>query len=137
MTNVNINNDFFDFINHESLFYNINLYHDDNMEVKWKKLSPGDYIMTPDIRNKIILRVHKTKNNKYFLDSFQNSTGTGILWRGFSMGKITHYEIEHIMENNCLFDIVFYFDNDEKLIIHHITQETIFLLQDFFYGFIA
>ena len=134
--NNNISDEYFEFINQECLFYSISLFVDGRVVLNWESLSPNDYDLNADVINKINLRIHKTKNGKFFLDSFQKTRECGMLfWKGFSIGKCVGYHIITNPHNASLFDIVVEFDNGEKLQFIQTTRDIVFNIQEFFSGF--
>lgn len=135
MENNNTIKEFFEFINQECLFYSINIYQDGTVQVKWENIKPDDYTIVPEIHNRINLRLQKTRHQKtfhHFLDCFQYFEGM-TYWRGFRMGHCTHYEM--MTSERDWFDVVFYFENNQQIIIHHINTNVFLILQDFFSGF--
>jgi hypothetical protein len=133
MENNNTMNEFFEFINHECIFYSINVNNEGKVQVKWKNMQPEDYNIVPEINNRINLRVHKSKQKAcFFLDFFQYFEGR-TYWRGFRMGHCTHYEM--LASERDWFDVVFYFENNQQITIHHINTKVFLILQDFFSGF--
>ena len=135
MDNNNTIHEFFEFINQECLFYSINVFKDDNIQVKWDDMKPDDYTIVPEITNRINLRIQKTRHQKtsyHFLDFFQYFEEK-THWKGFRMGYCTHYEM--MASEKDWFDVVFYFENNQKITIHHINTKVFLILQDFFSGF--
>ncbi len=127
--------EFFGFINQECLFYIIDVYKDGKVKVKWENMKPDDYIIVPEISNRINLRLQKTRHQKtykHFLDCFQHFEDT-TYWKGFPMGNCTYYEM--MLSGKDWFDVVFYFENNQQITIHHINTEVFLILQDFFSGF--
>ena len=136
MENNNTVTEFFEFINQECIFYSITVQQDGGIHVKWENMTHDDYTITPDMTNKIIIRVHKSKQKPYyFLDFFQYFEKR-TYWKGFVMNYCFHYEI-HQTETPEWFDADFYFNKNEKqqLTIHHINTKVFLILQDFFSGF--
>lgn len=140
MENNNTIKEFFEFINKECLFYCITIHDNGHVDVKWENIEPHDYVVSPEVANRINLRVQKTRQQKripYFLDCFQYYQKT-THWKGLQMDYCSHYEIHQNKETNNIddwFDAVFYFSNKEKLTIHHINTKSFLVLQDFFHGF--
>lgn len=130
--NNNNTKDFFDFINEKCLFYIIEIGGDGGVGVRWKNIKREDYNISTT--NKIIIRIQRTKSSSRFLiDCFQCHQSM-IYWKAFHFHMCSHYEIHH-EPGEELMDFTLYFDNKEKLYIHKINVEVVFILQDFFNGF--
>jgi len=125
--------DFFGFVNDECINVSIKIEEDSRVDIKWENINISDYMTIPQTINRINIRAQKTKNGAYFIDYFQNCHGD-IRWYGFHIKACSQYEIKCV-ENN-LFDAYYYFDNNQKLCAHKIKMEVVFVLHNFFNGFI-
>ena len=127
--------DFFEFINKECLFYTIEIKEDVTVHTKWENLQPDDYTISGSTQNKIILRLHKTKQKvqPYFLDCFQH-VANQTHWKGFCMGLCIKYEIQEHQMDKDEFDAIFSFSNNQQLHVYHINTKVFLILQDFFSG---
>lgn len=126
----------FDFINKECLLYSINIREDGKVSVKWEKLEPTDYVLSFPVVNKINLRIQRTRDKVYFIDFFQHRREEQeVSWVGFHMSSCSHYRVVADAQTS-LFDVVFYFDNDQNIKVRSVNTETVFVLQNFFTGFL-
>lgn len=129
-------NSFFKQINEDNLFYKIDIMPDGVFHTSWDKLEEADYTNIPLLfTNRIIVRVHKAKNQLYFLDFFQQYHNK-IVWYGFQFKTCTRYEFQY-KEDDDWFDAFFYFHSGEENTIHirNINRQIILLLQQFFQVF--
>jgi hypothetical protein len=131
-------NSFFRQIQEEDLFYKIDMMPDGTYHTSWDNLSSLDYKDDSDTQHRIIVRVHKAKNQLYFLDFFQQYQNK-VVWYGFQFKSCVRYNFQ-FKEDEDWFDAFFYFTNhsstEENMIhIRNINREVILLLQQFFQVF--